>query len=337
MRSENKIQLNAPAGNLPSLIAAVDAGADSVYIGFQSATNLRNLPGLNFSAAEAAEAVDYAHQHATKVYVTVNTHPMDHQLEECFRAVDNADEVGADAVIMADLAILEYTRNRHPNLDVHLSCIAGAADPAAVRFYYEEFGVSCIILPRVLSLEQIAALRRETDVLLEVMVFGVLCANYDGRCSLSSFITGVCAHSIGACAPAEFVQFEETKENHISLKLNGIVINDFAATEKHTYPTPCKGRYYNSAVGRWLHAFQDPCCLNALPVLGKLAAAGVDIVKIEGRQRSLAYVQLVTSTWREAIDSFSQQENIDPQKHRNMPLESVMEGMASSLGTFGRG
>ena len=134
MRNINRIQLNAPAGNLPSLIAAVDAGADSVYIGFQSATNLRNLPGLNFSVPEAAEAVDYAHQHATRVNVTVNTYPTDIQLEECFRAVDNADEVGADAVIVADLAVLEYARNRHPNLDVHLSCIAGAADPAAVRF-----------------------------------------------------------------------------------------------------------------------------------------------------------------------------------------------------------
>jgi putative protease len=292
MRSENKIQLNAPAGNLPSLIAAVDAGADSVYIGFQSATNLRNLPGLNFSLAEAAEAIDYAHQHATSVYVTVNTLPMNHQLKECFRAVDDADEVGADAVIVADLAVLEYARNRHPNLDVHLSCIAGAADSASIRFYYEEFGVSCVILPRVLLLEQIATLRQETDVLLEVMVFGVLCANYDGRCCLSSFITGASAHSMGACAPAEFVQFEETGDDRISLKLNGIVINDFAATEKRTYPTPCKGKYYSPVVGRWRHALQDPCCLNALPVLGKVAAAGVRHCK-NRRQAKIAGIRPV--------------------------------------------
>ena len=334
MRSKNKIQLNAPAGNLSSLIAAVDAGADSVYIGFQSPTNLRNLPGLNFSVAEAVEAVNYAHQHASRVYVTVNTHPIDHQLEGCFRAVDDANDIGADAVIVADLAILEYTRNKYPDLELHLSCVAGAADSAAVHFYCEEFGVSCVILPRVLSLEQIAALRHETDVLLEVMAFGVLCANYDGRCSLSSFITGASAHSIGACAPAEFVHFEETGEGRTSLKLNGIVIGDFVTTEKRTYPTPCKGKYYNPAVGRWLHAFQDPCCLNALPLLSKLAAAGVDVVKIEGRQRSLAYVRLVTGVWREAIDTLSQQGNFDPQKCKNTMLESVLEGMDSSLGTL---
>ncbi|MHC4605091.1 MAG: peptidase U32 family protein, partial [Planctomycetota bacterium] len=157
MHSKNKIQLNAPAGNLPSLIAAVDAGADSVYIGFRSPTNLRNLPGLNFSIEEAAEAVKYAHQHGVTVYLTVNTHPMDHQLQECFRAVDDANDIGADAVIVADLAVLEYARNKRPGLEIHLSCVAGVADPAAVRFYREEFGISCVILPRVLSLEQIAA------------------------------------------------------------------------------------------------------------------------------------------------------------------------------------
>ena len=337
MHSENKIQLNAPAGNLPSLIAAVDAGADSVYIGFRSPTNLRNLPGLNFSIEEAAEAVEYARQHGVKVYVTVNTHPMNHQLEECLRAVDDADDVGADAVIVADLAVLEYARNKRPSLEIHLSCAAGAADPASVRFYREEFNVSCVILPRVLSIEQIAALRRETDVLLEVMVFGVLCANYDGRCSLSSFITGTSAHSIGACAPAEFVRFEETKEGSMSLWLNGIMINDFVGAEQRTYPTPCKGKYYNAFVGRRLQAFQDPCCLNALSLLPKLAAAGVDVVKIEGRQRSLAYVQFITGVWRNAIDGLSQREDFDYQTYENMALESVLEGMASTLGALGGG
>jgi putative protease len=311
MHRENKIQLNAPAGNFPSLIAAVNAGADSVYIGFRSPTNLRNLPGLNFSVEEAAKAVQYAHRYGVRVHVTVNTYPTNHQLEECFRAVDDADHVGADAVIAADYAVLEYARNRYPRLEIHLSCVAGAADLAAICFYREEFGVSCVVLPRVLSLEQIAALRRQTDVLLEVMVFGVLCANYDGRCCLSSYITGTSAHSIGACAPAEFVQFEETEAGRTTLKLNGIVINDFVATEERTYPTPCKGKYSNSAVGHRLYAFQDPCCLNALPLLPEIAAAGVDIVKIEGRQRSLAYVRFITGVWREAIDALSQGEDFD--------------------------
>jgi putative protease len=335
MNSKSKIQLNAPAGNLPSLIAAVDAGADSVYIGFQSPTNLRNLPGLNFSVNEAAEAVEYAHRRGVKVYVTVNTYPTDHQLEECFCAIDDADDVGADAVIVADCAVLDYAQTRHRRLKIHLSCVAGVTDSAAIRFYREEFGVSCIILPRVLTLEQIAALRGETDVLLEIMVFGVLCANYDGRCCLSSFITGTSAHSLGACAPAEFVQFEETEEGYRTVKLNGIMLNDFVSKEQRTYPTPCKGKYLNPLAGRRLHIFQDPCCLNALSLLPKLATAGVDIVKIEGRQRTLPYVRLITSVWREAIDTLSQQEGFDCSKYENVALQSIMEGMSSSLGALG--
>ncbi len=99
MYSSRAIQLNAPAGTLPCLMAAADAGADSVYIGFRSPTNLRNLPGLNFSVEEAAEGVRYAHQRGAEVHVAVNTLPRDHELQECCRAVDDASAIGADVVI----------------------------------------------------------------------------------------------------------------------------------------------------------------------------------------------------------------------------------------------
>ncbi len=327
------IQLNAPAGNLPCLTAAVDAGADAVYIGFRSATNLRNLPGLNFSVEEAAEGVRYAHRQGTLVFVTVNTYPTDRQLESCYRAVDQARDVEADAVIAADLAVLQYARDRHPDLDVHLSCSAGAADSASIRFYCEEFGVSCVVLPRVLSLDEIAALRGQTDVSLEVMVFGVLCANYEGRCHLSSFITGKSANSVGACAPAEFVGFEETPEGRTLMKLNGLTIGDFGPAEPATYPTPCKGTYVDSVHGEERHAFQDPCCLNAMPLLPQLAEAGVDWVKIEGRQRSFSYVRTVTSAWRSAIDDLSEGTGSDC-RLRDAEMESIMEGSASTLGAL---
>ncbi len=336
MHSETKIQLNAPAGNLPSLMAAVNAGADSVYIGFRSPTNLRNLPGLNFAVEEAAQGVQYAHRHGVRVYVTVNTHPLDHQLEKCFRAVDDANDIGSDAVIVADWAVLDYVRTRHPHLEIHLSCLAGAADPEAVRFYCEQFGVSCVILPRVLSVEQIAALRRKTNVLLEVMVFGVLCANYDGRCCLSSFITGTSANSIGACAPAEFLEFEDSEEGGSKIKLNGVEIDAFESSKHRTYPTPCKGKFYNPVTGRRSYAFQDPCSLNALPILPKLEEAGVNIVKIEGRQRSLAYVRQVTSAWRAAIDDLGRTE-VDPLTYKNMELQSIIEGNGGLLGALAGG
>ena len=334
MNNRNQIQLNAPAGDMPSLMAAVDAGADSVYIGFSSPTNLRNLPGLNFSLEQAAKAVQYAHKRGAKVYIAVNTHPTDRQLDKCFRAVDNADDVGADVLIAADLAVLEYARDKHQRLEIHLSCSAGVTDPEAIRFYQEEFGVTCVVLPRVLSIEHIAALRRRVDVLLEVMVFGVLCANYDGSCCLSSFITGASANSVGACSPAQFVQLEESKEGQVIQKLNGLVINEYLGSQKRTYPMPCKGKYYNSSRDIWPHTFQDLCCLNALPVLPELAAAGVDIVKIEGRQRSLAYVRSVTSVWRSAIDALGGAENVDPHIFESTALDPVLEGTAGTLGPF---
>ena len=335
MSRERGIRLNAPAGNLPSLMAAADAGADSVYIGFRSPTNLRNLPGLNFSVEDAAEGVEYAHRRGVRVHVAVNSHPLDHQLEECCRAVEDAADIGADAVIAADWAVLDYASTRHAELELHLSCVAGAADLAAVRFYHEEFGVRCVILPRVLSMEQIAKLRGETDVLLEVMVFGVLCANYDGRCWLSSFITGSSAYSMGACAPAELVEFDQTQQGCVRLRLNGVEIDRPGASEPLTYPTPCKGTYYSPSMGRRLHAFQDPCCLNALPLLPELAAAGVDIVKVEGRQRSLAYVRRVTGIWRAAIDALGPEEPSDSRGHENAELDSFLEGKVATLGALG--
>jgi putative protease len=273
-----------------------------VYIGFRSATNLRNLPGLNFSVEEAAEGVTFAHRHGVEIYITVNTHPADSQLEACLRAVDQADAIGADA--------------------------------AAIDFYRQRFGISCAILPRVLSLEQIAALRPATDVRLEVMVFGVLCANYDGRCALSSFITGSAAHRIGACAPAELVKFEQGEDGGTVLKLNDITINDFVGAEQRTYPTPCKGKYYNHVTTRRTHAFQDACCLNALPVLPQLGQAGVDIVKIEGRQRSQAYVRSVTSLWRQAMDALDGHERFDYSLGGNEALGQLLEGKAGSLGAL---
>ncbi len=334
MASRSRIKLNAPAGSPPCLMAAVDAGADSVYIGFRSPTNLRNLPGLNFSVAQAAEGVAYAHQRGAMVHVAVNTHPLDHQLQECYRAVDAADEIGADVVIAADWAVLEYARTRHPRLELHLSCLAGVTDPEAVRFYHRHFGVSCVVLSRTLSVQQIAAIRRRTSVQLEVLVFGVLCANYDGRCHLSSFITGVSANSIGACAPASFVEVDQTHPDSCTFKLNGVEINDVPSWEPYTYPTPCKGQYYNAALDRRQRAFQDSCCLDASPVLPELAAAGVDIVKIEGRQRSLAYVREVTSTWRSAIDALDAEGPIDHQRRQLPQLAQHLEGKAASLGAF---
>lgn len=167
------IDLRMPAGTLSSLKEAVDNGADSIYTGFRSATNARNFPGLNLSFDELKEGVDYAHGEGKKVYVTVNVYPQ-RNLKNYFRAVDKAKEAGADGVIVSDFALLDYIKNNHPDFRIHLSVLASACNTQAVRFYQEEFGIECVVLPRVMNLEEIAELCRNTDVEVEVFAFGVL-------------------------------------------------------------------------------------------------------------------------------------------------------------------
>jgi len=167
------ISLRLPAGTPASLKAAVDAGADAVYTGLASATNARSFPGLNLSADELAEGVAYAHARGCEVYVASNIHPQ-LNVDACLGAVDAASEAGADAVIVSDVAVLEYAAARHPNLRRHLSCIATATSAAAINLYRDHFGIECAVLPRVTSVADIAEIRAETDVEIEVFVFGVL-------------------------------------------------------------------------------------------------------------------------------------------------------------------
>ncbi|MFH1007304.1 MAG: peptidase U32 family protein [Candidatus Latescibacterota bacterium] len=294
--------LRSPAGNLPSLTAAVDVGADAVYIGFDSATNVRNFPGLNFSDEEVREGIAYAHDRGKQVYITLNTYPLSSQIAECFRAVDAAHALDADAVIMADMGLLEYCRDRYPDFRIHLSVQAGAASAQAIRFYEREFRIACVILPRSLTLDQISSIRATTQIELEVFAFGSLCANYEGRCYLSSYLTGRSTNNFGACSPAEFLQFEETDGGKLQFLLNGTILNEYDQHEVCSYPTPCKGRLTNMTTGKFDYSFQEPLSLNALPLLGELAQAGVDAIKIEGRQRSEVYVEGVTRIFREAID-----------------------------------
>ncbi len=326
-----RIEINAPAGTLEALKAAVEAGADAVYFGFRSASNLRNIPGLNFSVDEAAQGVRLLHEAGAKAYVTVNTFPTDGQVAACLDAVDDAARVGADAVIAADPAVLDYVRSRHQSLDLRLSCHAGAADADSIAFYSERFSVRAVVLPRVLSLADIADIRRSTDVELEVFGYGSLCANYEGRCCLSSHITGVSANSLGACAPAEMIELEEGPPGRTFVRLAGTLIDIQEPGAARSLPTPCKGLYREAPTGRSVRAFMEPVSLNAMPVLDELADAGVNAIKIEGRQRSPTYVRSATAVWRAAIDRLgadAEEDSMDAAQR----LTALAEGGECTLG-----
>ncbi|HDY89769.1 MAG TPA: U32 family peptidase [bacterium] len=299
-----KIDLRSPAGNLQSLIAAVDAGADGVYIGFRSPTNLRNFPGLNFSFEEAKIGIEYGHSKGKEIYGTINVYPELEGVDLCFKEVDSAYSLGVDAVILTDLSVLEYTCNKYPDLEIHLSVQAGNCNAETIQFYQKEFGIKCVILSRVLTVEEIKEIRKKTDVDLEIFVFGSICANYEGRCQISSYITGVSSNSGGACTPLEFVEYIYADNGKLKFKLNEITLNEFDEGEFCTYPTPCKGRYLNTETNKLGYSFQSPVTLNMIEVIPELAATGVDAFKIEGRQRSNAYTEKVTKIFRSALDEY---------------------------------
>ncbi|MCK6451973.1 MAG: U32 family peptidase [Alphaproteobacteria bacterium] len=293
------LELVCPAGTLPALRAAIDAGADAVYLGFRDQTNARNFPGLNFSRDELAEGLQYAHGRRRKVFLAVNTYPPAGGFAPWQAAVDDAARLGVDAVILADIGLLQYCAETHPGLRRHLSVQASAANPDAIEFYRREFGVRRVVLPRVLSIGEIAALNGEVAVETEVFAFGGMCVMAEGRCALSGYATGLSPNTHGVCSPASHVRYV-ARDDALLARLGEFTIDAFRQGEPAGYPTLCKGRFV--ARGRPSHLFEDPISLNAAAMLPELAAAGVRALKIEGRQRGRAYVQQVTAAFRRAID-----------------------------------
>lgn len=322
-------ELICPAGTPAALRAAVDAGADAVYCGFRDETNARNFPGLNFSREELGEAVRYAHARDRKVFVAINTYPTAGNLAPWHKAVDDAARLGADAVILADLGLLDYAARKHPSLRLHLSVQASAANAEAVTLFRDAFGVQRVVLPRVLTVADIKGLTAETGVEVEVFVFGGLCPMAEGRCSLSSYATGLSPNKQGVCSPASHVRYEPRGDELIS-RLGDFTINVFGADEPAGYPTLCKGRFaaQGSDAG---YLFEEPTSLNALQLLPELKKAGVHALKIEGRQRGKAYIASVVQTYRKALDAFERNGKVP-----NVDLDAVVEGARETAGAYQR-
>ena len=294
-------ELICPAGTPAALRSAVDAGADAVYLGFRDETNARNFPGLNFNRKELEAGIGYAHAHGAKVLVAINTFPRAGEAALWHAAVDDAARLGADAVILADIGLLDYAARKYPDLRLHLSVQAAASNPLAIGFYAERFGIRRVVLPRVLTVAEIAALNaRIAPVETEVFVFGGLCVMAEGRCALSSYATGQSPNMNGVCSPASHVRYIETA-NGTASKLGAFTVNEFGRGEPAGYPTLCKGRFL--AAGKPGYLFEEPASLNTIHILPELMKAGVSAFKIEGRQRGRAYVAAVVHAFREGIDA----------------------------------
>ncbi|GAA5214356.1 peptidase U32 family protein [Corallincola platygyrae] len=328
------MELLCPAGTLPALKTAIDHGADAVYLGLKDDTNARHFAGLNFNEKRLEQGIAYAHQHGKRAQIAINTFAHPGAEKRWQYAVDAAVGSGVDALILADIGVLDYASNKYPDAELHLSVQASATSADAIRMYEQQFGVTRVVLPRVLSIKQVKQLASATDLELEVFAFGSLCIMSEGRCYLSSYMTGESPNTVGACSPAKFVRWEP-KENQLDVRLNNVLIDRFGDDEHAGYPTLCKGRF--DVDNQRYHVLEEPTSLNTLALLPDLLEAGISAVKIEGRQRSPAYVAQVTQAWRQAIDEAKAKgKDYKPDAGSMEALGELAEGYQTTLGPYHR-
>ena len=273
------MELLAPAGNLEKLQIAIEYGADAVYLGGER-FGLR-AGAATFDLRTLAEGVEYAHARKRKVYVTVNifAHPEDFEgLEDYLAALQ---QLGVDAILVSDPGILLVARRVVPGMELHLSTQANCTNEHAALFWAKQ-GVSRIVLARELGLEAIRTIRKALppSVSLEAFGHGAMCVSYSGRCLLSNFVTGHDANRGDCKQPCRW------SYGVVEQKRPGEV-----------FPVEQDGR------GTYLFNSRDLCLVE---YIDKMASAGVDCLKIEGRMKSLLYVATVTRVYRQAIDAWKQ-------------------------------
>lgn len=278
-----KPELLAPAGNMEKLRIAIHYGADAVYLGGKS-FGLRNLAD-NFTPAELAEAVDYAHGRGVRVYLTVNVYPDNRDIAELYRYLEEMAKIPFDAYIAADPGIIDMIAEVSPSRHIHLSTQANTTNWKSALFWQKQ-GIKRINLAREMSLEGIREVKERVGVELEVFVHGAMCISYSGRCLLSSIMTGRPANK-GECAHPcrwSYSLVEETRP----------------------------GEYFpvlEDASGTFIFNSKDLCLLQYLP---ELVGSGVNALKIEGRMKGIHYVAAVIRVYREALDRYCD----DPQSYR---------------------
>ncbi len=248
-------------------------GADAIYLGGKT-FGLRAF-AANFSCEQIREICSFAHAIGKKVYVTVNIFPHNNDLPTLPQYLKDLAAAGADALLISDLGVWMLARKIIPDMKLHVSTQANTTSSAAVKAW-EELGADRVVLARELSLEEIAAIAKETKLDLEVFVHGAMCISYSGRCLLSNYFTGRDSNR-GACAQICRWEFSLMEKNH----------------PKEAFPIAEDGR------GTYILNSKDLCLMDYLP---QLMAAGVKSLKIEGRMKSVHYVASVVSAYRKAID-----------------------------------
>ena len=291
-----KTELLIPASSLEVLKTAVIFGADAVYIGGES-FGLR-AKAKNFSPEEMREGIVFAHNHGVKVYVTANIFAHNDDLDGAARYFRELEEIGPDALIIADPGMFMLAREICPDMELHISTQANNTNYLTYDFWYRQ-GAKRVVCARELSLGEIKEIRQHIpeDMEIESFVHGAMCMAYSGRCLLSNYMTGRDANQ-GACTHACRWKYSLVEEKR-------------------------PGEYmpvYEDERGTYIFNSKDLCMISHIP---DLMEAGIDSFKIEGRMKTALYVATVARTYREAIDDYQK----DPELYRkNMPwyLEQIV-------------
>ena len=280
-----KLELLSPAGDMEQLNMSILYGADAVYLAGTS-FGMRSFAG-NFSPEALPKAVKFAHDHGVHVHVTVNTMPRNDEVAQLPAYLEQLDDAGVDALILADLGAFTLARKYAPHCQRHVSTQQSIANYACAQAWFD-LGAQRVVLARELSLEEIRGIRQKVSQELEIETFGhgAMCVSYSGRCLLSNYMTGRDSNR-GACAQPCRYQYALMEEKR-------------------------PGEYFpvfEDEKGTYIMNSRDMCMIDHLD---DLMDAGVDCIKLEGRAKSAYYAAIVTGAYRHCIDAVANGQPLDP-------------------------
>lgn len=276
----NKPEILSPAGDMECLHAALKFGADAVFLAGK-AFGMRTA-SKNFGETDLKKAVSLAHKLGKKIYITCNTLPRNDELNELPDFLSSAQEIGADAFIIADMGVLSLAKKYAPKVAVHISTQAGIVNYEAANAFYA-LGASRVVLARELPLEQIAEIRAKIpkDLEIECFVHGSMCVSFSGRCLISSYLTGRDANRGDCAQPCRW--------------------------KYHLYEENRQGQYFpveEDDRGTYLYNSRDLCMIEHIP---ELVQAGISSFKIEGRAKSAYYTAVTANAYRHAVADYMQE------------------------------
>ena len=284
MRTRNKPEVLAPAGNLRGLKTAVDYGADAVYCGGK-AFGMRSAP-RNLSLEDFEEGSRYAHERGARVYVTCNVLPRNAEVEDLKEYLGQLKDTGVDALIVTDIGVMMAARRIAPNLEIHISTQAGVTNYLAANALYE-LGAKRVVLAREMDLQAVRDIRANIpeDMDIECFVHGAMCMAFSGRCLFSNYLTGRDGNH-GECAQPCRWKYSIVEEKR-------------------------PGRYFpieQTQDGAYLFNSQD---MNMLEHLDDLIDAGATSLKIEGRSKSAYYIAAMTNAYKSAVNEYMVQRGFE--------------------------